>query len=102
MRTFDQTKDPLQEMREYASTLNDGILKYSLEYSIYALEDIIKKPLWEEEIINKLEGVKGIYFMAFANKGDIELDLAYKNIKNIIDQAIMFIEKDKTRINWNE
>ena len=47
MRTFDQTKDPLQEMREYASTLNDGILKYSLEYSIYALEDIIKKPLCE-------------------------------------------------------
>lgn len=102
MRTFGQTKDPLQEMREYASTLNDGILKYSLEYSIYVLEDIIKKPLCEEEIINKLEGVKGIYFMAFANKDDIELDLAYKNIKNIIDQAIMFIEKDKTRINWNE
>lgn len=47
-----------------------------------------------ENIIEKLEEERGLYFLTIANTGDKSLDVAYKKVGEVIDKAIKIVKKE--------
>ena len=47
-----------------------------------------------DNVIEELEELKSIYFLAIANTGDEKSDFAYENVGNVLDKAIEIVKQE--------
>lgn len=77
-------------------SLIENLNKFAPEHYTALINDLITKEpasFDKEKVIEELNGLRAIYFLAIANTGDKKLNCAYEYVGNALDKAIEIVEK---------